>query len=423
MDLEHATPLALPPAGDIDAAEVFVRAELGDLIHETDPATVHASPRVRGGQTAADARLAGLDLTGYAARRNEVWPPERRGATSVSPYVRHGLLSLQLLWAVAGDAPPRDGRRYRDELLWQEHARHLYARVGRANSEPLRHQLTVTADSDRDRDPWDGSMACVDLAVDELETDGWLVNQTRMWLASHWSVRHGHDWRAGEDRFFRHLLDGSRAANRAGWQWTVGAASGRPYGFSRWQVERRAPGVCDGCALRDACPIEDWPEDRPLTRAEEHPHLRRDPDPAATAGPSSPVVTGTAELVWLTAESLGDDDPALAAHPDLPVTFVFDVPLLARLRLSGTRLIFLVETLADLAQRRELHVVRGDPVRALAGRRLAATSTPVPGWRRRAGALDVVSAHPWPWLVPPHGGSVASFSAWRGAATRVGALT
>ena len=76
-------------------------------------------------------------------------------------------------------------------------------------------------------------MACIDLTVGELERDGWLVNQTRMWLASQWSVRHGRDWREGERRFFAHLLDGSRAANLLGWQWVVGTATGRPYGFSR----------------------------------------------------------------------------------------------------------------------------------------------------------------------------------------------
>jgi deoxyribodipyrimidine photo-lyase len=102
-------------------------------------------------------------------------------------------------------------------------------------------------------------------------------------------------------------------------------------------------------------------------------------------------------VVWLTAESLGDDDPALAAHPDLPAVFVFDAPLLARLRLSGKRLVFLTETLADLAERRDLEVHVGDPVEVLAAG----------GWRRRsrrsraggAGrALEVVALHPWPWL-------------------------
>jgi deoxyribodipyrimidine photo-lyase len=407
----------LPPARDVAAAEAYVRTHLGDVVLEADPADIVASPRFRGGQVAADAALASLDATGYAARRNEVWPTDRRGASGVSPYVRHGLLRLDVLWEAAADAPARDRRRYRDELLWQEFSRHLYARLGEANADGLRRHLAGSPPP-RDREVWDRDLACLDLTVGELERDGWLVNQTRMWLASHWAVREGVDWRTGEDRFFRHLLDGSRAANRAGWQWTVGTATGEPYGFSRWQVEKRAPGLCGTCRLQADCPIEGWPADPPLGPAEEHPRLRRDPDPAATAGPRTPQVDGDAEVVWLTAESLGDDDPALTAHPDLPAVFVFDRPLLARLRLSGKRLVFLTETLTDLAGRREVEVHVGDPVEVLAGRRLAATVAPVPGWHRRAAHLEVVARHPWPWLVPPHGGPVTSFSAWRRAADR-----
>ena len=416
---------------------------------------VVASPRFRGGQIAADAVLASLDITGYAAARNEVWPAARRGASAVSPYVRHGLLSLPLLWDAVADAPARDRDRYRDELLWQEYARHLYARLGGATRRGVRHELTGTpwdgavpashdahsgargphvdgangatgehADQIRPRSSpqpepavWDPAMACLEVHTEELTTDGYLVNQTRMWLASHWAVREGVDWRAGEDLFFRHLLDGSRAANRAGWQWTIGTGTGKPYGFSRWQVEKRAPGLCGTCPLADACPIEEWPEDPPLSAAEEHPELRRDGDPEATAGPGQTGPRGDhAEAVWLTAESLGDDDPALAAQPDLPAVFVFDAPLLARLRLSGKRLVFLAECLADLAERRELTVHLGDPTEVLANRPLATTYAPVPGWRRRAERLDVVATHPWPWLVRPHGGSAASFTAWRKAA-------
>jgi hypothetical protein len=70
-----------------------------------------------------------LDVTGYAARRNEVWPAERRGATAVSPYVRHGLLRSRAVGRRRRRAA-RDRSRYRDELLWQEYARHLYARLG-----------------------------------------------------------------------------------------------------------------------------------------------------------------------------------------------------------------------------------------------------------------------------------------------------
>jgi deoxyribodipyrimidine photo-lyase len=130
------------------------------------------------------------------------------------------------------------------------------------------------------------------------------------------------------------------------------------------------------------------------------------------------VRRGPVHRVWLTAESLGDDDPALAAHPDLPAVFVFDEALLARLRLTGKRLVFLAECLADLAQRREVQVFRGDPVEVLRGGGVATTYAPVPGWRRRSALIGVDEVHPWPWLVRPHGGPAGSFSAWRKVSPR-----
>jgi deoxyribodipyrimidine photo-lyase len=118
------------------------------------------------------------------------------------------------------------------------------------------------------------------------------------------------------------------------------------------------------------------------------------------------------DVVWLTAESLGDDDPALAANPDLPVAFVFDEPLLERLQLSGKRLVFLTETLADLAARRDLEVHLGSPAAVLADRLSAVTFAPVPGFRRISRRLEIAELHPFPWLRRPRGGSVASFSQW-----------
>ena len=235
--------------------------------------------------------------------------------------------------------------------------------------------------------------------------------------------------------------------------WTVGTATGRPYGFSRWQVEKRAPGLCATCPLASRCPIEDWPPDAPSRRIPPPPALRADPDPAATAGPSEPSsdwtnargpfghdpenldgnrvpghssnwTSGRGPIgpppapgaVWLTAESLGDADPALAAHPDLPAVFVFDAPMLARVRLSGKRLVFLAETLADLGRRRPVRVLRGEPRALLGGMAVAVTHAPVPGFRRRAEEIRPVVVHPWPWLRRPHGGPAGSFSAWVRAA-------
>jgi deoxyribodipyrimidine photo-lyase len=405
--------LPSPPAGDVEAVRVWTATHLGDLTLE-GASGVTASPRFRGGQSTASAVLAELDIRGYAAKRNQVQPLDSRGASAVSPWIRYGLISLPELWQRVGDAPARDRGKYRDELLWQEYARHLYARVGTGTGRPLRDAPAQGAPAWAD--PWPPDMECVRRTVAELEGDGWLVNQTRMWLSSQWTVRGGGELFAGEDRFFAHLLDGSRAANRLGWQWTTGALTGRPYGFSRWQVEKRAPELCRSCALSERCPIQEWPDTPAGERLETpEPRLGKDPglDLDAAAGPPQAEISGRAEAVWLTAESLGDADPALSARADLPAVFVFDAPLLARLRLSGKRLVFLAETLADLATRRELHVLRGDPVQLLAGRGLAVTFAPVPGFARRSSALDVAELHPWPWLSRPDTGSLSSFSTWR----------
>ena len=204
-----------PPAPSADRPAVaWVTTHLGHL-----SADVPQASRIRGGQAAADAALAALDLTGYARRRSQVLPASARGASQLSPYVRHGLLPLPQLWEAAAGAPPADRAKYRDELLWQEYARHLYARLGPALRQSLRTEPPVRAGDEVD--PYPREMACMDACLDELEQDGWLVNQTRMWLASQWTVRAGRDWREGEDLLDRNLLDGSRAANRLGWQWTT----------------------------------------------------------------------------------------------------------------------------------------------------------------------------------------------------------
>ena len=82
------TPLPALPA-DTDGVVDWVSRHLGDLA-SGDPT---ASP-TRGGQAAADAALDGFDVTGYARRRNGVLPLSARGASQLSPYIRHGLLTL-----------------------------------------------------------------------------------------------------------------------------------------------------------------------------------------------------------------------------------------------------------------------------------------------------------------------------------------
>lgn len=361
---------------------------------------------IRGGQTAANQALAQLDISGYAKKRSAVLPLKNRGATVLSPYIRHNLLTLKQVWDHVGRAPYQDREKFRDELLWQEYARHLYARVGTRLFENLRFEQNWQGEGNG----WPTGLACTDFVLDELHTDGWLVNQTRMWLASHWSVRNGAGWLHGQEAMYRELLDGSRAANLLGWQWTVGSGTGKPYGFARWQVEKRAPELCASCPLSKNCPIEGFPEEVELQPAATDLLLLADPDLAKTIGPTEVVTKSQPAQVLLTIDSLGDADPALASHPDLPVVFVFNEPALKKLQLSSKRIYFYLETLQDLAQRRDLRVFLGDPVDFVRQNSVAVTYAPVPSFKKFE---NIAELHPYPWLKKPHAASVRSFSAWR----------
>jgi deoxyribodipyrimidine photo-lyase len=114
----------------------------------------------------------------------------------------------------------------------------------------------------------------------------------------------------------------------------------------------------------------------------------------------------------LTIDSLGDNDAALAAHPELSAVFVFNAAALAKLQLSAKRIYFYLETLQDLAARRELKVYLGDPYEFAAENSVAITYAPVPSFKKFKNLAEI---HPYPWLKQPHGRSVRSFSAWRGS--------
>lgn len=369
---------------------------------------IEGSLRFSGGWAAANDALVKFNVEGYAASKDEVTPQRKRSASALSPYLRHGLLSQREVWDSVAGGPQVDVEQFHESLLWQEYARHWYSRLGQLSRTGTLRELAPA-----EIEPtWNKEMACLELTVEELEEEGWMVGRSRSWLASYWTTTGG-SWRQGEEFFFRHLLDGSRAANRLGWQTAAGLTGSKPFHFNRWQVEKWAAGLCATCEVVRDCPIE--------TPAREFDYLTSDmpieaqvgTDILASAGP--PVVDrrAKADVVWLTGESLGPTDPALVANPGLPAIFVLDEPLLAKIMISPKRLVFLIETLAEIARNRSLEIWLGRPDEVLAGYRVAVTYAPVPGFRRLSSVIRPAQVHPWPWLIEPSTGSVATFREWR----------
>jgi deoxyribodipyrimidine photo-lyase len=410
----------VPPAG-LPREELVSRLaaafpEAAGLPGETVGA---ASLPVRGGRAAALERLKALDPAAYARTRNDV-----DGAVSgLSPWIRHGVLSLAEVRDVALERAGEAAEKFISELGWRDYWRQVHAALGERIGRSLEPPAAIPRAKPAPGMPADvlaaeTGMFCIDAFVRRLHDTGWLHNHERMWLAS-WLVHvRGVPWRAGADWFLTHLVDGDPASNHLSWQWVAGTFSAKPYIFNRENLERFTAGVhCRACPVFGHCDVEgdydalaarlfrdgSGPRSGPTPRIRPADPGDKDrgwpPAPSATAG-GSPVGR---PLVWLTLDSAATTSPAAAAHPAAPTVFVIDAAWLAAERPALKRLVFLWECLADVPGV-EIHV--GDPQEMLPARAaalgcdgVAVAETPCPRVRTAAAGIAArlpVAVHDWP---------------------------
>jgi deoxyribodipyrimidine photo-lyase len=324
----------------------------------------------RGGRVAAEAALAAIDPARYGSSRNHL----DGAVTRLSPYIRHGVLTLAevrdavFAWLDAHgyNAPERraEGQQLAGKLInelgWRDYWQRLWQQLGEGiwhDLEPLKtghaaasYSPELPADLAEART----GLACIDAFSQQLQQIGWLHNHARMWLGSyvvHWRRV---QWQAGARWFLQHLLDGDPASNNLSWQWLASSFSSKPYIFNRANLERFSNGVyCQGCPkARAGCPFEASyeqlqaqlfaPAPEPGSVATRITASRGRPAALPSVIPSRPVL-------WVHGEALGPANPALQAHPGRPALFVFDAALIAGdPPLSPKRLGFLSECLQEL---------------------------------------------------------------------------
>jgi deoxyribodipyrimidine photo-lyase len=367
------------------------------------PGGLPPSP-IRGGRAAAEQRLAAIDPLRYGFSRNHL----EGAVTRLSPYLRHGVLSLaevreatfRWLERHGYGAPQRraEGRRvagkFLQELGWRDYWQRLWGQLGDGiwhDREPLSTGLPPGAyGTAKPPDLAEGrtGLACIDAFVGELVGTGWLHNHARLWLASylvHWRRLH---WSVGARWFLVHLLDGDPASNNLSWQWVASSFSSKPYVFNRANLERfGGGGHCRGCraAAEGRCPFDATyeqlqerlfaPQAAPVWAAAASLPAAESPAvespaaecPAERAGSVPDAAALQAPVLWIHGEALSPANPALRAHPGRPALFVFDAVLLAGETATAPsapslgRRGFLLECLLELP----VSIRCGDPVEEL----------------------------------------------------------
>lgn len=410
------------PVGSLDASGRLAYAR--SLAR--DPGGDSSGSGMVGGRAAALRRMTAIDPATYARTRNHL----RGGVTGLSPWIRHGVVTLaeirdRAIATVApsrvlsdrGPAPNTPANKLVTELGWRDYWRRVQASLGDAIHHDIEPPAAIRRTAWIDEMPTDvlegrTGHACIDAFVQQLHRDGWLHNHARMWLAS-WLVHvRGVRWQAGADWFLSHLLDGDPASNSLSWQWVAGTFSAKPYLFNRENLERFSDGLfCNGCRLLGSCSVEGSYEDlgrRLFLGPFDGSSGRQSPriQPAPPWGSDEAQDPPSPALVWLTLDSLGMVGPAVAAHDRAARVFVFDPEWLAKERPSVKRIVFILECLADMP---DTELIVGDPASVIPARAavhgcrsVSVADTSCPMVRRAASTIGKsipVTVHRWPRFV------------------------
>lgn len=247
------------------------REDLAAYLRQQFPAACARDSQISpwpGGRAEALRRLSQIEPRRYAAERNHL----DGAVTRLSPYLRHGILTLaqvrQHAVAVAGSAGAV--RKFISELAWRDYWQRLYQAWGEGVWLDREEYKTGWTSSDYSPElPEDirsgaTGLACIDAFSRELRATGYLHNHARMWLAAyvvHWRRV---QWQAGARWFLLHLLDGDPASNNLSWQWVASTFSHKPYFFNRENIEKYTGGggvggggrYCNACPARTHCPFD-----------------------------------------------------------------------------------------------------------------------------------------------------------------------
>ncbi|MBC8101132.1 MAG: DNA photolyase [Cytophagales bacterium] len=219
-----------------------------------------------GGRQAGLTRLRVFNVGAYQARRNDVGPTA--GASVLSPYLRHGCITLP---EARRDAVEKIGsdRAYKfiQELAWRQFWQLQRERIGdRALNQDLETPKVPLGDGavPDEVEAGETGLNCMDTSVRSLKENGYLFNHARMWMAAYLVHHRKVSWQAGAQFFYRYLLDGDPASNSLSWQWVASTFSHKPYFFNRENVEKysRDPATgetyCTHCnaAKNHTCPFD-----------------------------------------------------------------------------------------------------------------------------------------------------------------------
>lgn len=206
-----------------------------------------------GGRDEGLKRLSNIKPERYEKSRNYI----NGEVTYLSPYLRHGCISLAEAISFAKEKSTRGNDKLLFEFAWRDYWRQIWYLSGdRIHSEMEAPKVELK------RNPLprviiegNTKLPCIDHFVRTLQDTGYLHNHARMWLSSfmiHWL---GVDWQVAAKWMHDLLIDGDQASNTLSWQWVASTFGSKPYFFNQENLSKYTDNqLCKGCQA--ACPFK-----------------------------------------------------------------------------------------------------------------------------------------------------------------------
>lgn len=293
-----------------------------------------------GGRTAGLRKLSMVDAVLYGRNRNFI----NGAVTHLSPYLRHGCLTLNEVFAFVKRKFGLSGEKLLQELAWRDYWRQVWFSEGNAifsEMEPPKVNIDYQPLSTAVKQGQTG-LPCMDGTIKELLGKGYVHNHARMWFASYVVHHLKTNWREAADWFESHLLDGDLASNHLSWQWVASTFSSKPYYFNKENLERYTGGkYCASCTA--SCPFDASYEALSARL------FTAPPNPDAKQFALKPLPMKAAHSFQ--ANAIFVHDEMLSAHNELmskpyPKIFVFDPALCGHWSLN--RLQFVADCLSEM---------------------------------------------------------------------------
>ena len=172
-------------------------------------------------------------ISSYTSTRNyDYGPTDRSNVSLLSKFLSHRLLlEYELINYIKKKTSGYINFKFIDEILWRIYWRgyleghsEIWFNYKSYNNLKFNNDIYHQAINGKT------GIVCFNNWVDELKTNNYLHNHSRMWFASIWIFGFNLPWELGANFFLEHLFDGDSASNTLSWRWVAGLHTNKkPY--------------------------------------------------------------------------------------------------------------------------------------------------------------------------------------------------